>query len=183
MDVHRVGDTAATDPSSDFELLPLGPPEPSDAPLTLDEVVHSVYASYPLLESALYSRDVAHGEHLAAHGQFDVKLKGASENGPLGFYETYRQTLGLIQPLYSGCEIWGRYRIGRGHFQPWYQERQTNEGGELRAGVTVPLVKDRRIDERRAELWRTGLGPRLAEFEIRSQMIGFVQEASHSYWE
>jgi outer membrane protein TolC len=183
MGLGGVGDTAATNPSPDSESPSFSQSEPADALLTLDEVVHSVYASYPLLESALYARDVAHGEHLAAHGQFDLKLKGASENGPVGFYETYRQTLGLVQPLYSGCDIWGRYRIGRGNIQPWYRERQTNDGGELRAGVTVPLLRDRRIDERRAELWRTGLGPRLAEFDIRAQLIGFVQEASHSYWD
>jgi outer membrane protein TolC len=183
MGLRADSERVATGPSPDAGSLSLGEPASSDGPLTLDEVIGSVYASYPLLESALYSRNIAHGDHLAAQGAFDLKMKGASENGPVGFYETYRQSLGLVQPLYSGSEIWGGYRIGRGNFQPWYLERQTNDGGELKAGMTIPLLQDRRIDERRAELWRTGLGPQLAELDIRAQIIGFVQEASYAYWE
>ena len=169
--------------SADAELLPPGLPVAGDEPLLLEDVISSVYASYPLLESSLYLRDVAFGNHLSAHGGFDLKLKSASENGPLGFYQTYRQSVGLVQPLYSGSDVWGGYRIGRGEFQPWYLERQTNDGGEFKAGVTVPLLRNRTVDERRAELWRTDLGRELAEFDIQAQVIGFVQEASYAYWE
>lgn len=175
--------TPPSNATPNLELLP-----PTDAvnpsgPLTLDEVIGSIYTSYPLLDSALFSRDIAMGDHLAAHGGFDLKLKGASENGPLGFYETYRQSIGLVQPLYSGSEVWGGYRIGRGSFQPWYLERQTNGGGEFKAGISVPLMRNRTIDERRAELWRTDLERKLAEFDIQAQTIGFIQEASYAYWD
>jgi outer membrane protein TolC len=128
-------------------------------------------------------RDIASADHLAAHGHFDLKVKGASENGPIGFYETYRQSLGLVQPLYSGCDIWGGYRIGRGEFQPWFRERNTNDGGEFKAGVSIPLLRNRWTDERRAALWRTSVGRRLAEYDIQAQVIGFVQEASYAYWD
>lgn len=151
--------------------------------LALDEVISSTYRSYPLLESALYLRDIADGNHLSAHGGFDLKLKAASENGPVGFYETYRQSIGLVQPLYSGSEIWGGYRIGRGNFQPWYLERQTNDAGEFKAGVSVPLLRNRAIDQRRADLWRTDLDRQLAEFDVQAQIIGFAQEASYAYWD
>ncbi len=169
--------------SPDVELLPTVPPNTDAEPLTLDEVIRSTYLRFPLLESALASRDVAFGNHLAAHGAFDLKLKGATENSPLGFYETYRQSVGLIQPLYSGSEVWGGYRIGRGSFEPWYLERQTNDGGEFKAGVTVPLLRNRTIDERRAELWRTRLDQQLAQFDIQAQVIAFVQEAGYAYWD
>ena len=55
-----------------------------------DEVVSSVYRSYPMLESALLNRNLALGQQVGARGAFDLKLKGASENGPQGFYQTYR---------------------------------------------------------------------------------------------
>jgi len=169
--------------ASDQELLPPANSVATEGPLTLDEIIGSIYSGYPLLESALYSRDIAMGNHLTAHGGFDLKLKGASENGPVGFYKTYRQSVGLVQPLYSGSEIWGGYRIGRGSFEPWYLERNTNDGGELKAGVSVPLLRNRTIDERRAELLRTGLGQDLAEFDIQAQIIGFIQEATYAYWD
>ncbi|MCA8996371.1 MAG: TolC family protein [Planctomycetaceae bacterium] len=160
------------------EPMPMGRPR-----LTLDEVIASVYASYPLLESALFSRNIAAGQQLSAQGGFDLKLKAASENTPVGFYETFRNSVGFVQPLLSGADIYGGYRVGRGSFEPWYKERQTNDGGELKAGIVFPLAQDRTIDARRAELWRTGVGRVLVEPEIQAQLIDFVQKGSYAYWD
>lgn len=165
------------------ESVAASPPAAPGSPLQLDEVIESVYRSYPLLEAALYSRDIAAGENLAAQGAFDLKLKGASQNGPLGFYQTYRQSIGFEQPTFWGGSVFGGYRIGRGSFQPWYLERQTNLGGEFSAGFAVPLARNITIDERRAQLWRTRVGQRLAEPEIRLQRIDFVRAASYAYWD
>lgn len=156
---------------------------PPDAVLELEDVIESVYRSYPMLEAAMYSRNIAFGENLAAQGAFDLKLKGASQNGPLGFYQTYRQSIGFEQPTYWGGSVFGGYRIGRGSFQPWYLERQTDLGGEFTTGFTVPLARNIRIDERRAQLWRTNLQRRLAEPEIQLQRIDFVRAASYAYWD
>lgn len=152
-------------------------------PLRLDDVIGSVYRSYPALQAALYSRNVAAGEQLAATGEFDLKLSASSENGPMGYYQTYRQNVGLIQPIYSGGRAFGGYRIGRGDYQPWYLERQTNDGGEFRAGIEVPLARNHDIDSRRAGLWRAGWGRQLVEPEIQAQLISFVQEGGYAYWE
>ena len=165
------------DPSSDNDLAPIGM-----GGLSLDQVIASVYQTYPLLQGALYTRNVALGEQIAAAGEFDLKLKGASENGPTGFYQTYRQSIGVLQPLYGGGEVFAGYRIGRGDFQPWYLERQTNNGGEFKAGVGVPLLQNTDIDARRAGLWRAQYGRQLAEPEIQAQLIAFVQEAAYAYW-
>lgn len=189
----------STDPSPAEALLPEGsfdqssvvlnsaaPPDAADAEdhaVQFDEVVGSVYRSYPLLESALLSRNVAIGQQVGASGAFDTKLKGASENGPQGFYKNYRQSVGVVQPTYWGGELFAGYRVGNGDFQPWYLERQTNEGGEFKAGVQVPLARNRQIDARRAELWKAGYGRSLAEPDIQAQLIGFVQEASYGYWD
>jgi len=157
--------------------------ESSPEPVRLDAVVQSVYRSYPLLQSAILSRDIAFGQQTGASGAFDTKLKGASENGPVGFYETYRQSLGLVKPTYWGGEVFGGYRIGRGDYQPWYQERQTNDGGEFKAGVQIPLARNREIDDRRAELWKAGLERQLAEPDIQAQLIAYVQSGSYAYWD
>ncbi len=157
--------------------------DPMTDGLLLDAVIASVYESYPLLEAALYSRNVANGEQLAAAGGFDLKLKAASENGPTGFYQTYRQSVGLVQPVYQGGEVFAGYRIGRGDFEPWYLERQTNGGGEFKAGLAMPLSRNRDIDARRAQLWRSSYGRQQVEPEIQAQLIGFVQEASYIYWD
>jgi len=166
---------------------PVMRPEPIAEPnlqstIDLDAVIDSVYRAYPLLEAAVQQRTIALGEQMQALGEFDLKVTAASENQPTGFYETYRQRVGFVQPRYEGGNFFGGYRIGRGNFEPWYKERETNDGGEFRVGLAVPLARDRRIDERRAALWRANAGRRLADPDINAQLIGFVQEAGYAYW-
>lgn len=151
--------------------------------LSLDIVIQSVYEHYPSLEAALFSRNVAAGKQLSAAGEFDTKLKAASENGPTGFYRNFRQSIGLVQPVFQGGEVFAGYRIGRGTFEPWYKERETNEGGEFKAGIVVPLARNQQIDDRRAELWKANYDRFLVEPEIQAQLIDFVQSASMAYWE
>ena len=149
----------------------------------IPSIINAVYQSYPLLEAALYSREVASGDRLETLGEFDRKLKAGTENGPMGYYKTYRQHIGLIQPLNQGGEVFAGYRIGRGSFQPWYLERQTNEGGEFKAGFSVPLSRNRNIDARRAALWRATYGVEAVEPDIQAQLIAFVQEGTYAYWD
>lgn len=179
-------------PASPAPNIPPAPPEliPSievngeTSPLlSLDDVISSVIDFYPSLEAAFFERGIAAGNQLSSEGEFDLKLKAASENGPTGFYRNYRQSLGLVQPLYQGGEIFAGYRIGRGTFEPWYKERQTNEGGEFKAGVAVPLARNRNIDERRAGLWRSTYERQIVEPEIQAQLIEFIQQASFAYWD
>lgn len=153
-----------------------------DTTLSLDSVIASVYQSYPMLLAALQNRSLAFGKQVGASGAFDTKIKGASENGALGFYQTYRQSIGLVQPTYWGGEVFGGYRIGRGDYQPWYLERQTNDGGEFKAGVQVPLARNRNIDDRRAELWKAGIERQLAEPDIHAQLISAVQDGTYAWW-
>lgn len=151
--------------------------------LLLNDVIGGVYTSFPLLQAAFFSRNVAAGEQVAARGGFDLKLKAASETGPTGYYETYRHSAGMLQPLYNGADVFAGYRVGRGYYQPWYLERQTNDGGEFKAGVVIPFARNRSIDERRANLWRAEYDVQIVEPEIQSQLISFVQDASYAYWD
>jgi len=166
----------------ELEDLPLPEPEPAQSDVSLDTVIDSVYASYPQLRAAFYQRNIAQGEYLSAQGNFDTKFKSSTKNGALGYYQTYRQSIGFDQPTYWGGSVFGGYRIGRGDFQPWYLERQTNGGGEFATGVSVPLWRNRNIDARRAELWSTAWGTHLAEPQIQQELIEFVFVASDAYW-
>jgi outer membrane protein TolC len=175
-------------PDSDGEL----PPSPNGGgerplvptrPIELGQVVDAIYQSFPLLQIAQLDRNLAYGDNLAAQGEFDLKLKASSTNTPEGFYQTYRNGAGFDQPLYGGGNLFGGYRIGRGSFEPWYLERQTNDGGELRLGLSVPLWQNRTIDQRRADLWRTAYGRDLVEPEIRTQLLLFIRDGSIAYWE
>ncbi|WP_145079000.1 TolC family protein [Aureliella helgolandensis] len=165
-----------------IEIVPTPPADVPAASVSIDDVVDSIHSTFPLLEAAYQENRIAAGNQIAAWGAFDVKLKASSESGALGFYETYRNSAGFSQPMYQGGEVFGGYRVGRGDFQPWYQERQTNDGGEFKAGVSVPLARNRKIDARRAELWRANYDRQRADPEVRAQLIRFVQDGSAAYW-
>lgn len=151
--------------------------------IQLYDVISSVLTTYPMVQAAALQFEVAQGQVTSAYGAFDTKLKGASENGPLGFYETYRHSVGAVQPLAYGGEVFGGYRVGRGVFQPWYEERQTNEGGEFKAGLSVPLSRNVDIDARRAGVRKAGLDLSAADPQFRSEVIFTVQAASEAYWQ
>jgi len=169
-------------PGGSGELVPTPQPAPATA-LVLQDVIDSVYTAYPLLEAAFLSRSIADGELQSTNGAFDLKLKGGGTSGPLGFYKTHRFGAGASQPLFLGGEIFGGYKIGRGNFQPWFKERQTDDGGEFSAGIAIPLAQNRQIDARRAALFRATYGRDAVEPDIQTQIIAFVWESSYAYWQ
>lgn len=151
-------------------------------PVGFDDVILSVRRYYPLVQAAFQERQVADGNQLAAWGEFDTKVKAVSENGPLGFYETYRNSAGIIQPRYDGGYFFGGYRNGGGSFEPWYLERETNAGGEFKGGFRVPLLRNHDIDARRAAVWRATYDQQLTDPFIRASLIEFTAEAGRAYW-
>jgi len=165
------------------DVAPAEAPPLFTGPVQLDDVIASVYTGYPMLEAAFYSRTIADGQQISASGEFDLKLKALSENRALGYYKTFRQHVGFVQPTYNGGEFYGGYRVGQGEFPPWYKERQTNEGGEFKAGFFVPFAQNRHIDDRRGGLMKADIERQLVEPDIHAQLIGFVQEASYAYWD
>ena len=150
--------------------------------ITWESVITSVHQTFPLVQAVFQERGIANGNQMAAWGEFDTKIKAASENGPLGFYETYRNSAGFTNPLYGGGEVFGGYRNGGGSFQPWYLERETNHGGEFKGGVRVPLIRNRDIDARRAALWRATYDQQIADPTIRLALIMFSRDAGLAYW-
>lgn len=163
---------------------PLATDEPHVDALRLPQVVDSVYLSFPMLRNALYGRNIANGANLAAQGAFDLKLNADLTNQPLGFYQTYRNGFDIQQPvLQNGGEVIAGYRTGRGYFEPWYGGRETNDGGEFKLGLAIPLLQNRAIDRRRAELWITQVGQSRVEPEIKTQLLSFIRESSVAYWE
>ncbi|MBM4076228.1 MAG: TolC family protein, partial [Planctomycetes bacterium] len=64
-----------------------------------------------------------------------------------------------------------------------YGNRETNEGGEFKGGIMVPILQNRSIDARRAELWKSIYGRSAVEPFIQTQIIEFVRAGSYAYWD
>lgn len=167
----------AVDTNSEPELLPA-----PARPVTLEEVIAAVYASYPSLDAAAREQQITAGKQLSASGEFDQMLFGDVMTEPLGYYENYRYKLGLKQYQWNGTQTFAEYRLGRGSFEPWYLERQTNAGGEFKAGVAIPFVRDRDIDKRRAAVFLAQLENATAEPIFQLQVVEAIRAASLTYW-
>lgn len=158
-------------------------PSPPSEPLQLEDVVTSVYASYPALDAVSRERQIAAGKQLTAMGEFDINLLGETINQPLGYYKNYRHGVGAKQYSWSGAQTFGGYRLGRGFYEPWYKERQTDDGGEFKAGVAVPFLRDRAIDKRRAAVFQARVDRAAAEPQLQLEVIEAIRAASITYWD
>lgn len=124
-------------------------------PLTLDEVMESVAARYPVLRAEAQMVAAAQGEQLAASGSFDPKWKTKANLYESGYYRYGTVESYVEQPLYyQGASVFGGYRIGQGKFPIYYDGYRTNDIGEARVGVMVPILRGGSIDEERAKLWK-----------------------------
>lgn len=151
-------------------------------PLALRRVVESVYSSFPAMEAALREFDIAGGQQQSAWGEFDLKLKAESISQPEGYYDNYRNLVKLEQALMSGGGVFGQYRIGDGSYPEYYRDRETNEGGEFKVGWETPLLRGRRIDGRRAEIFQTTIRRQQVDPEVQSLLLEFTFGATDAYW-
>lgn len=158
-------------------------PPPAPTTLRLNDVLTSVQTSYPLLQTAILEAQVASGKQLSTLGAFDLEIKAFGISTPQGYYQNYRQGIGVNQPLLGGGYLYSGYKNGDGDFQPWYKERETNEGGEFAAGFGVPLLKNRNIDKRREALYTAALQRESVDPFIQGQLLEFNRLASREYWD
>lgn len=182
IDANDDADAVESGTPDDFRSLPPPPPQ-SRGPLQLEQLLRSVAECYPLIEVAIGELESADGKLISTWGAFDDVFSAHSISQPLGFYQTYRNGVGINRPLYNGGEVYGTYRIGDGNFEPWYGERETNEAGEFKAGFSLPLLKDRGIDARRANVMIARAMQNELEADVESRMIQFQRLATQAYWE
>lgn len=150
----------------------------------LDRVINSVRNHFPQIREAAAGRVIASGEALAAWGAFDHQVTGFGNAQPLDFYENLWGNWGVQRNTFWGGTIGAGYKLGRGSFEPWYLERETNDGGELSLNLSAPLgQRDREIDANRAQLWRAQLETDRVEPVVRAQVLQAVNGGAKAYWQ
>lgn len=152
--------------------------------LTLKRVLESVERHYPPLLAAMEDRVIAAADVTAAEGRFDVVMKSGWEGDYLGTYRNDVYKAGMEQATqFQGMTYFAGYQMGRGSFAGYDGKQQTDLGGEWKAGVKMPLLRDRAIDGRRAELGKAVLGRRIAELGVEQQRLVIRQMATRKYWD
>lgn len=152
--------------------------------LTLEILLESVNKNFPPLRAALLERPLAEADLLNQEGRFDLSLRTRLDTQNFGFYQNERFEIALEQPTTVwGSTLYSGYGISHGRYPDYDGKALTNEAGQYRAGVRVPLARDRAIDSRRADLGKARIGLRLADLSIDQQRLTILQTATRRYWD
>lgn len=152
--------------------------------LGLSDVLRSVDQHYPLLAAVLEEQAMAEARLLSRQGAFDLRINAKNKWKPEGFYDTNLADVSINQATTAwGAELYAGYRHGDGNFAVWDGGDLTNSGGEIRAGVKIPLLRNRSIDKRRAQLREAELDVAAARPLIERQLLSFQRGASFAYWD
>ncbi|MGE3821841.1 MAG: TolC family protein [Isosphaeraceae bacterium] len=150
--------------------------------LTLDDALVSAFRSYPPYLESLLAFDVARGELLAAMGGFDLNLNSDARNWTLGYYQRYLYDVFFEQPTTLwGTKFFAGYRLGVGNWPSYYRYLETRTGGAYVAGLETPLLKNGRIDARRAKLWQSQIELNKVQPLVMKQRIELVRLVSRAY--
>lgn len=152
--------------------------------LRLEQVVQSALQSFPALMASSRRRDMASGEKLAAEGGFDTIIKMYSRSSLAGEYQNENVDVGFEQPTeYWGTTFFGGYRRGTGKYPVYEGKSATATDGEFRAGIMIPLWRNRDIDRRRATLAQAELNQIIASHEYDQQLLELERQATYRYWD
>lgn len=161
---------------------PARTPAPAGGTLQLEQVLESVTRQYPPYLMALIERDIAAGRLRQAQGAFDLNFLARGSFNPNGYYDGSNADFVFDQPLpFWGGNVFAGYRVSSG-FLADYDKSRTQTDGELRAGLKLNLLRDGRIDRRRADLWKARLDQELADPFIQRQRLDIVRAASRAYY-
>lgn len=170
-------------PAAPTDAPPIaGAPPSVGGPLGLDEVLAAVEQHYPLLRAVEQERVAAGGRLLSAMGAFDLNL-GATADGQGTTYDNFRGGVAVSQGLpVAGLGVFAGYRNGYGTFPTYNLGQKTADGGEFRAGVSIPLLQGRDIDRPRAAVQQARIDSQIAEPVIHRQRLDFHRAAARTYW-
>lgn len=157
-----------------------------DAPaasIELDDVLASVERHFPLILAAEEEIAIAEGRLLEAEGEFDTYFAASTKSKLEGYYENDRFDLKFEQPTtLFGATVSGGYRLGSGDFAVYDGDLETNDDGEFRVGLDLPLLRDRVVDARRVALWKSRIERRRADPRILELRLEVTRDAAQAYW-
>ncbi len=157
----------------------------SAQPLSPADVRTSVERHHPTVAAAVAREEAARAELRAARGGFDPQLRLYGSRRAGGYYELTRLDVELRQPTpLWGAEVWAGYRRGAGAQDryPTYYADETLSGGEVRAGLRVPLWREGPLDARRAARERARLAADAAGQRRRATALDLRRRGLVAYW-
>ncbi len=155
---------------------------PTDRQLTLRDVLESSATHAPQIIEAMARQRQADARALTAEGAFDLVFNAEANTRPLGYYDGSTAEVSAYRPMQNnGGQIYGGYRVSTGSFASYDGKQITNQLGELKAGATFSLLRDRLIDERRGRRAVAETDIELAALDRDLVAIGVQRRAIEAY--
>lgn len=151
--------------------------------VTPAELRESVLKNFPLIEEATLKLDAADAEVLSSKGNFDHKLKFKSRNRIEDTYDNqYFETSLERNTGIQGISLIAGHRQGVGTF-PFYDGKyKTSAMGEIYAGISVPLLRDRATDSARTNLAVQRIERDQSREELRVKQYFYIHKALSLYY-
>ncbi|TNE84731.1 MAG: TolC family protein [Deltaproteobacteria bacterium] len=150
------------------------------SPLTLDTLLDAVDARVPVLAEAEAGLEAAEAKRFGARGAFDPKLSAAG-GAYTGKYPREYADVGIKAHTPLGMGLEAGYRVGTGDF-PTYDERTTADQGELRVGVSLPLLDGLWLGEARGVAMDAELVVRAKQASLDDKRVAARVKAEASWW-
>ena len=149
--------------------------------LTLTEFLNQVKQNHPVAKQAALLNRVAQAELLAAKGGFDPKLYGDYEQKYFDSKNYYAfGEYGVKVPTWYGIELKGSYNTAEGNFVN--PESKLPKQGQAVVGISLPLLQNLMLDERRANLFKAQQTQGLFKTERDNLTNDLAFEATQIYW-
>jgi outer membrane protein TolC len=133
----------------------------------LASVFRATVAHHPSVERARLYVESRSAYRRSADGYFDLRVGASGYLVPVGYYDHLRFSVQADQPLrVAGASLSVGYRRGTGDIADYYGEYRTLSGGELFAGLKLPLLQNRRIDNARAAVQQADYALAAAEIYV-----------------
>lgn len=151
--------------------------------LELDEVLRSTDAHFPLVAAARADQRARAARLESARGAFDLSLAATGDVHADGYYDGHSGDVALSQPLpLFGAQLSAGYRYGGGAYPSYEGGRLTNDEGEARIGLRLPVLRDRAIDPARANIAKAEADLSRATPEVELEILAARAEATLAYW-
>lgn len=151
--------------------------------LKLSMVMTSTVRHHPMIQAQVQRQLAADASLLSTKGAFDPKIRSETLTRPeSGYSGTYTSTV-VEQPIQMfGGKVFAGHRMGRGSFPVYEDYYNTNQDGEIGVGIEIPLLRDRAIDRRRADIAKARYGQTQAGANVALSRIEVTKSAALAYW-
>jgi outer membrane protein TolC len=121
---------------------------------------------------------------LAIGKMYDPTLKASYFNQFQGFYANRKMDVSILQrtPFWGAVFQFG-FRRGDGSFPVYEGKAVTEDQGEFRLGLVLPLLKNGWIDQERANVSKSSLSVDVAKLQEKTQKLELLKQLSVRYWD